>query len=295
MFPILLAATLTMACGERQDRAYEPVYSTTAQEERKEYIFGIHPQRNPERLHAVFGPLIDYLNERVRDVRFVFEASRNYDIFDHKIETRRFQFVLPNPYETLLAIEHGYRVFAKMGSDADLRGLIVVRRDSGIESVDQLRGKAMGFPAPTALAATMLPKHFLFTRGLDYRRDLEVRYVGSMESSLMNVYMGNVAAGTVYPPAWRMFLKERPAIAAALHIVWETESLPNNSVMARDDVPPALVAQVRKSLMAMPETPQGRQVLALMDLTQFEAASDNTYDLVRGFLEQYRDSFGQGH
>lgn len=295
MFPVLLAAALTMACGERQERAYEPAYSTTTQGERKEYIFGIHPQRNPERLHAVFGPLIDYLNERVRDVHFVFEASRNYDIFDDKIESRRFQFVLPNPYETLLAIEHGYRVFAKMGNDADLRGLIVVRRDGSIESVDDLRGKVMGFPAPTALAATMLPKHFLFTRGLDYRRDLEVRYVGSMESSLMNVYVGNVAAGTVYPPAWRMFLKERPALAAALRIVWETEPLPNNSVMARDDVPPSLVAQVGESLLTMPETPRGRQVLALMDLTEFEAASDSTYDPVRRFLAQYRDIFGQGH
>ena len=65
--------------------------------------------------------------------------------------------MLPNPYETLLAIDRGYRVFAKMGNDEDLRGLIVTRRDSGIESLADLKGRAVSFPAETALAATMLP------------------------------------------------------------------------------------------------------------------------------------------
>ncbi|HEY9199496.1 MAG TPA: phosphate/phosphite/phosphonate ABC transporter substrate-binding protein [Gammaproteobacteria bacterium] len=286
------AAIVLAACGDDGRRGYEPEYAASPARVRAEYIFGIHPQRNPEKLHAVFGPLIDYLNGQVPDVRLVFEASRNYAAFDRKIAARHFAFVLPNPYETLLAIDKGYRVFAKMGNDADLRGLIIARRDSGIDSVDDLRGKAVSFPAPTALAATMMPEYFLHTRGLDVRRDIEARYVGSMESSLLNIHRGNVAAGTAYPPAWRMFIRERPGLARELEVLWETDPLPNNSVMARDDMPPELVERVGRALVSMHTTGAGRRVLAEMDLPYFELAADSTYDPVRAFLKTYRETFG---
>lgn len=287
-----VAAVIALAaCGEHDARSYRPEYAAAPAQSPHEYTFGIHPQRNPEKLHAVFGPLIDHLNARLPDVHFTFEAARNYATFDRRIAERSFEFVLPNPYETLLAIDRGYRVFAKMGNDEDLRGLIVTRRDSGIESLADLKGRAVSFPAETALAATMLPLYFMQTHGLDVRRDIEARYVGSMESSLMNVYMGNVAAGTVYPPAWRMFVAERPAIARELRIVWETESLPDNSVMARDDMPDELVDRVRATLLALHTTPEGREVLERMDTTAFEPATDTTYDPVRGFLKRYRDTF----
>lgn len=289
---MLIGSVLLAACGNDGQGSYEPRYGAMPETARPEYRFGIHPQRNPARLHAVFGPLVEYLNARIPEVHFVFEASRHYDSFDEKIAARHFAFLLPNPYETLLALDQGYRVFAKMGRDTDLRGLILVRRDSGIREVADLRGRAVSFPAPTALAATMLPQYFLYNRGLDPRRDIEVRYVGSMESSLLNIQRGNVAAGTVYPPAWRMFLKERPELADDLMILWETEYLPDNSVMARDDVPPELVARVTQVLLGMQEDPTGREVLAGMDTPRFETADNTTYDPVRDFMRRYRAAFG---
>ena len=68
-------------------------------------------------------------------------------------------------------------------------------------------------------------------------RDIENRYVGSQESSIMNAYLGQTAAGATWPPPWRAFQKEHPREAAELKVIWETESLVNNSVMVRDDVP----------------------------------------------------------
>lgn len=292
-FGLAAAALLLAACDQTEQRGYEPRYEAQPARGLPEYVFGVHPQRNPKKLHAVFGPLVTYLDRSLPDVRFVFEASRHYDSYDQKIAARHFDFILPNPYETLLAIDAGYRVFAKMGRDADLRGLIVVRRDSGIREVADLKGRAVSFPAPTALAATMLPMYFLEQHGLDTATDIEARYVGSMESSLLNVLRGNVAAGTVYPPAWRMFLKERPELAAELKVMWETDNLPNNSVMARDDVPPELVDRVGELLVNLHDSERGRDILAGMDSPRFEVADDVTYAPVRAFMASYRATFGE--
>lgn len=292
----LLLAPITLflvACDYQEQNRYEPSYGTESPDGIREYIFGVHPQRNPEKLHAIFGQVVDYLNAGLPQVRFVFEASRHYQSYDEKIAARHFNFLLPNPYETLLGIDQGYTVFAKMRRDEDLRGLIVVRRDSGIRKVADLKGKAVSFPAPTALAATMLPMYFLHQHGLDVAHDIEARYVGSMESSLLNIERGNVAAGTVYPPAWRMFKAERPQLASELKVIWETEFLPNNSVMARDDVPQTLVAQVKALLLDMHQDPEGQRILNDMDSQGFESADNEAYSPVRDFMQRYQKAFGQ--
>lgn len=291
---LVTASTLFLiSCDYQEQNRYEPSYSVESPDGVREYIFGVHPQRNPEKLHAIFGQVVDYLNAGLPQVRFVFEASRHYQSYDEKIAARHFNFLLPNPYETLQGIDQGYTVFAKMRRDEDLRGLIVVRRDSDIRTVADLKGKAVSFPAPTALAATMLPMYFLHQHGLDVERDIEPRYVGSMESSLLNIERKNVTAGTVYPPAWRMFKTERPELAARLKVIWETEFLPNNSVMARDDVPQALVAKVKTLLLAMDQDPEGQRILTEMDSQGFESADNEVYSPVRDFMARYQEAFDQ--
>lgn len=285
VIPVILSA-----CDPSEPAAYQPEFTSAPISSAQEYIFGVHPQRNPEKLHAVFGPLINYLNTQLPDARFVFEASRNFASFDQKQANHQFAFVLPNPYGTVVGIENGYKVFAQMGNENDLRGMIVIRRDSPIRKVTDLKGKVVSFPAPTALAATMMTKYFLHTHGLNVNTDIESRYVGSMESSLMNVYQRNVAAGTVYPPAWRDFQKNQPQVAAELKVMWETESLPDNSLMARADIPQELVDRVAQLILNMHTTDEGKAILAGMDMAKFKPANNATYQPVKDFLKKYTAS-----
>ena len=283
---------LLSACNNADNVSYQPEFSSTPGSVNKEYIFGVHPQRNPKKLREVFGPLVQYLNSQVPGANLVFEASRNFAAYDQKQADRQFDFVLPNPYGTVMGIESGYRVFGKMGNEGDLRGLILVRRDSDIKSASDLIGKTVSFPGPTALAATILPRSFLHSEGLDVNSDFKSIYVGSMESSLTNVYRGNVAAGTAYPPAWRDFIKNEPGLAAELKVMWETESMPDNSLMARDDVPEELVNRIAEALFSMHTNKEGQAVLAGMDLTMFKPASDEDYAQVGDFIKQYEAHIG---
>lgn len=291
-FLCIIFLILLSACDNTGATSYQPEFSASPNSTVKEYIFGVHPQRNPKKLRAVFGPLVDYLNQHVEGANLVFEASRNFAAFDEKQARREFDFVLPNPYGTLKGIESGYRVFGKMGNAGDLRGLILVRRDSDIKTVADLRGKTLSFPGPTALAATIMPRYFLFSQGLNVDTDFKSIYVGSMESSLTNVYRGNVAAGTAYPPAWRDFARTQPQLASELKVMWETEAMPDNSLMARDDVPQELVDRIASVLFGMHTDKQGQAVLASMDLTMFKPATNEDYAPVRAFIKKYEEQIG---
>lgn len=264
-----------------------PVYSSTGVEGGREYVFAIHPLHNPVRLFEVYGPLIDYLNRNIPDATFRLEASHDYDEFDKKLYARKFDFALPNPYQTLTSLKHGYRVIAKMGDDRRFTGIILTRRDSGIRKVPDLKGKKVAYPAKTALAATMMPQYYLHTHGLDVNRDIENLYVGSQESSIMNVYLGKTAAGATWPLPWETFQKEHPDMAGELELKWETEPLINNGLVVRDDVPEQLAARVAQLLDTLHTSEEGRTILARMPLSRFELADDRRYRVIEDFMRRF--------
>jgi phosphonate transport system substrate-binding protein len=285
---ILFFAFSLVACGQNEaGKTNEPQYTTKAPEVGKEYVFAIHPLHNPARLFEIYGPLIDYLNRNISGAKFRLEASRNYEEFEKKLYARKFEFALPNPYQTLNSLSHGYHVIAKMGDDYKFTGVILVRRDSGIKKVTDLKGKKVSYPARTALAATMMPQYYFQTHGLDVNRDIENLYVGSQESSIMNVYLGNVAAGVTWPLPWEAFQKEHPDQARELELKWETEPLINNGVVVRDDVPEQLAKQVAQLLDTLHTHEEGKAILARMPLSRFELADDKRYRVIEDFLHKF--------
>jgi phosphonate transport system substrate-binding protein len=150
-----------------------------------------------------------------------------------------------------------------------------------------LKGKEVSYPSPTALAAAIMPQYFLHTQGIDISRDIQNVYVGSQESSIMNVYLGKSAAGASWPPPWRIFQKNNPAEAAQLKVIWETPPLINNSVMVRDDVPETVRKQVTESLLELTKTSQGKTILVGMETGRFHTADDTSYGVVTDYIKRF--------
>lgn len=257
---------------------------------RPAYRFAIHPLHNPQKLSQAYQPLIDYLNRRVAEAHFELEASRDYQAYEHKFRHREPAFLLPNPWQTLEAMKAGYAVIAMAGDAEDFKGVFIVRKDSGIRAPADLRGKAVSYPAHTALAAAIMPQQFLHDHGIDVSRDIRNDYVGSQESSILNVYLGKVAAGATWLPPWRLFQRNYPAEAAQLELIWETPSLVNNSVMVRDDVPEAVRMRVREALLELARTPEGQAILGGMETARFHPADDARYDAVRSYIARFEQT-----
>lgn len=73
-----------------------------------------------------------------------------------------------------------------------LVGIIVVKKDSPVQSASELDGKTVAFPSPNALGATLLPR-------AEFDREFNIKvnelYVKSHSSVYLNVLLGKTAAG----------------------------------------------------------------------------------------------------
>jgi phosphonate transport system substrate-binding protein len=288
----LLVAALLLLAGlsgcERQAAPPGPIYSDApVAAETRVYRLAVHPLHNPAKLLHAYQPLADYLNARIAGVRIEVEASRDYAEFERKFRAGGPDLLLPNPWQTLQAMKSGYSVLAMAGDAADFKGLFIVRRDSPIHAVEDLKGRALACPSPTALAACIMPQWFLHTRGININQDIDNRYVGSQESAIMNAYLGQAAVGVTWPPPWRAFVKSNPEKAAQLKVIWETPPLLNNSVMARDDVPVALRQQIGNLLIKLHAEAAGRQILADMETARFHVAGNADYAVVGDFIGRF--------
>ena len=284
---VITIALLIAACGKSEDNTYEPTLSPKNTQQATEYVVGIHPLHNPQRLMEVYGPIIDYMNKNIPEAHFRLEASRNYEEFDKKLYAGYFDFAMPNPYQTVLSLRHGYRIFGKMGDDAVFRGIILVRKDSGIREVTDLKGKVVSYPAKTALAATMMPQYYLHTHGIDINHDIENRYVGSQESSIENLVRGHVAAAATWPVPWKTYSLEHPELANQLEVKWETTPLLNNGWVVRKDTPPQIADKFAQLLFGLEDSAEGKKMLDRLPISHFELATDETYRPVVEFLAMF--------
>lgn len=291
LLSLLICLVLSISCRKELSKKYQSTYSFTPPS--KIIIFAVHPLHNPTRLYEVFHPLMKYLSHHISGYEFVLEASRDYAHFDKKMAAHKFDFALPNPYQTYIASQNGYHIFAKMGDDFNFKGILVTRKDSGIKRIKDLKGKTICFPAPTAIAATMMPQFYLHQHGINLQRDVLIKYVGSQESSIMGAYNKTCAVSGTWPPPWELLISQRPKLNREMKIIWETLTLPNNGLIYRDDVPLELVNKVQKLLVELGNDREGKKILEGIHLSKFVRANKDTYKIVgeyiSNFTKQVRD------
>lgn len=264
-------------------------YLTASQARSEESILrlGVHPLHSPQKVHLLFSPICEQISQIQPDLKCILETSKDYADYNEKIKKSHFQILMPNPYQTIKAQTYGYKVISKWGRDDLFKGIILVRKDSKIETLSRLKNSTISFPAPTALAACLMPQYLLFKNGLTENKDYRSRYVGSQESSIFSVLKKDTLAGVTWLQPWQLFKKDHPAEAQELMILAETEQLPNNSVMLHSSLKPEMQIKIQDFFKRFHKNENNQSILDSIGMDKFEPASRLTYVPVEAFLKNF--------
>jgi phosphonate transport system substrate-binding protein len=218
------------------------------------YSFGVVPQFEQRKLHAIWKPILDELGRRT-GLHFKLASTLTIRDFHKSYRSGQFDFVYVNPY-TLVHL-HKVQGYIPLVTDKKvLRGIIVARKDSKIKTVADLNGKTLAFPSPNAWAASLLVR-----ADLDQIHHVKITplYVKTHSSMYLHVAQGlTVAGGGVE----KTLLRQKKAIRDELKVIYTTRASPSHPIAAHPRVPQDIRGKVRKALLAMSETPEGKKMLA---------------------------------
>jgi phosphonate transport system substrate-binding protein len=152
-------------------------------------------------------------------------------------------------------------------SEADYKGLIVVKKNSGINSLADLRGKVIAFEEPHSTSATVLPRMLLEEKKFKLMeiktpgtvKPDTIGYVYGSDGNAINVLItGRTDAATTIH---REFDRLKPEIRDSLKILDSTIMVPRNLISVRRDLDPKLRKELKDILLNMDKDPEGQGVL----------------------------------
>jgi phosphonate transport system substrate-binding protein len=237
------------------------------------YSFGIVPQQAAGKLARLWTPIFEYLG-RESGIKIQFKTAPNIPIFEQRLALGEYDFAYMNPYHfTVFNEDPGYQALAR-ARDKRIKGIMVVRKDSELQSLDELDNMSLAFPAPAAFAASVLPRSELSARG----KNIQPKYVSSHDSVYRTVAKGLYPAGG---GVIRTFKNMDPDIREQLRILWTSEGYTPHAIAAHPRVPAAVSERLVSALIAMAQSPEGQQLLESIKIKGFDAAHNEDWDDVR--------------
>lgn len=183
--------------------------------------------------------------------------------------------------------------FVNRGRDS-YNGQIIVRADSGIKTVKQLNGKKFAYVDPASTSGYLLPSLLFRKEGVKLK---ETIFAGKHDTVVLAVYQKKVDAGATFytppdddgtPKDARWLLRTQfPDVYDKIKILQLTDTIPNDPLVFRKDMPEELKEKIAASFERYIKTPEGAKVLKdLYHITEFKRASDRDYDAVRAYLKE---------
>jgi phosphonate transport system substrate-binding protein len=249
-------------------------------------LMGVFPRRSATSTSQLFSPLAKHLETQLgRPVQLV--TAKDFPTFWKGVIEKRYDIVHYNQYHYIQSAAD-YQVIAcnvEMGQDT-IAGSIYVRSDSGITSIEQLRGRSIIFGGSTkAMMSYIVPQYLLMKGGLK-PNDYATSFAKNPPNALLAVYFRQADAGGAGD-----VVKQLPSVTKItgddeLTYLATSEPIKHLPWAVRRDMPATLQQQIQKSLIQLGETQHGRTILKTALLDGFKKANDNDYDSTRAIIRE---------
>jgi phosphonate transport system substrate-binding protein len=197
------------------------------------------------------------------------------------------------------AVGRKAEAIAMRDSDCDLTSVIVVRADSPIREIADLRGKTVAVGAGDSPQATLIALQHLAEQGLTPDRDFRVRrfdlpvgkhgdHIGGERAAAHSLVAGEADAACMIDVNHQVFSREGTLPAGSTRVLARTASYDHCNFTVLDGAPRAAVARFRELLLAMSyDDPEVRPLLDLEGLKQWRPGRVEKYALLEGAIDRF--------
>lgn len=218
----------------------------------KPLIFGVFPNLSPKMLIETHRPLADFLQDRLHRHVEIYSAP-DFKTFIANTAHGEYDLLLTAPHLAWLARQDaGFRPLLKYAQP--VRGVLVVRTDSPIQSPVQLHGKRIATADPLAVV-TMAMLAQLRVQGLDPGSTVQITSAQTHNNAAMRVFNGAADAAILGAQAYRHLPAE---VRAGLRVIDETSPLSSQMFLTHPRVREQEALAIRRALLDWAAAPEGK-------------------------------------
>jgi phosphonate transport system substrate-binding protein len=169
-------------------------------------------------------------------------------------------------------------------------GLIFVRKDRGIRTARDMKGKRFAFVDKATTAGYLLPLDYFRNHGIsDYNVYLkEAYFTGTHEDAVFDVLNRKADIGAAKNTVFQRLANADPRIMKELIVLERSPDVPENALALRKDIDVSLRNRLKESLLTMHLDPDGKRVLERFGALRFIETTDEDYAVVVKYAEHNR-------
>ena len=158
------------------------------------------------------------------------------------------------------------------------KSLIIARKDSGIQNLEQLKGRTMAFVDPSSASGHLFPSAGLQKLNIDPNKYFaRVIFSGSHDASILAVANKKVDAAAVADRILAAAVARGVVQQSDLNVVWTSPDIPESPMVWRRDLDPALKQKIAAAFASVKDLQWGDQGM----LNGFVPTNDAAYNVVR--------------
>jgi phosphonate transport system substrate-binding protein len=266
---------------------------------RKEYpelTMGVITEENAEDRAKRWDPVRDYLSKEL-GVPVQWREATDYAGVIEALKAKKIELAWFGPASFarawIVTKEQAVPLVAEIDKDGGFGyfGVIIVKKESALKSIDDLKGKRFGFADPNSTSGYQAPRFFLTEQG--YNPDEffgTTAFSGSHENSVKMLYEGNfdaVATWWTNDKKSNMSRMENKGMIEpdSYRIIWKSPRLPSDPFTVPAWLPEQMQEDIKRVLLAMPKK-DPKAFKALMGGSQgFRAVTLEDYKPVIRFVQ----------
>lgn len=252
---------------------------------RHEYVMGVFPFIPAASIEGIFAPLAAEISRAIgRPVKL--QTAPSFERFMSELSQQTYQLAFVQPFDYVeIARPRGYLPLAARNDK--LSSHLVVREDSPVKTIGDLKGKTLGMP-PRSAAVSVMNQVAIKQAGLKPDTDVKFVYLASHQACLQQLLIGTVHACGVSPPGVRLVEHQ---MKTRFRLIHATPTIPSPLFVVHKDLPRKEQEQIRAVLLStgLEGVDPALRTTFLGDVAKpFRSATDRDYDTIRSYLKLLR-------
>ena len=163
------------------------------------------------------------------------------------------------------------------------KAVIVVNATSGIKTIEDMKGKRLGFVSKLSTSGYMFPVVHLLDKGFNLEGDFaSVEFFKTHDNTIGALLEGKVDAIAMDLDVYNKF-KEAGKVSNDYQVIWESEPIPQAPIVVSQKLSPQLIAELKEAFI---KAPVGMNTIVGVASDGYTLVQDSDYDRVRQVKKQ---------